>query len=156
MTLRDVLLPAVNKIRTIPNTIGIRLFTVTVRVRSWTGDRVGLGAITTTDTALANLNGSPPKVRQLSGDDVVASGGTLSDQMFEIGPLTPSYIEGLSTLGTTGNAINPPTTDGPQEILYVITGPGLVDGGIICKRISDDTDRPFRYTVTVKQIGVDA
>jgi hypothetical protein len=150
MSLRTSLLSAVDAIRgSVPGALDLRQFAVTVRVRTWTGTRVGLGTKTDVDTTLM-VGGYNPNVERISAKDVVASGGLYTAGDYRIGPLTPAYATG----GTAVGAINPPTATAPQEVLYHLVGPGLPSGGQWCKRVSDETDANFRYEVVVRAMAV--
>lgn len=153
MTIVSDALSILDDARGLLDDVGLRPYQVFVRVTAWSGARAGLGTKTVTDTELTVADGKRPKVRQLSAKDVVASGGSLSDQIFEIGPLTPPFTGG----GTEASVINPALdADAPTGVLYVLMGPGAPADGWLCKRVGDKLDSPFRYMVTVQRIGVDA
>lgn len=144
-------LPILDAARGLLDDAGLRPYQVFVRVNTWSGARIGLGTKTSTVTEL-NVDGNKrPKVRQLSAKDVVASGGTLEDQLFEVGPLTPPFTGG----GVATTTINPPTSASPTEVNYILIGPGTPAAGWLCKRVSDKLDSPFRYLVTIQRIGMD-
>jgi hypothetical protein len=144
--LRRALLPVVERARAIPGALGLRRYRVWVRIVEWSGDRVGVGSSSYADTELL-VGGSGPKVKQVQSRDVVASGGELSDVMFDIGPLTPEFAGG----GIDPSVFNPPKGSRPMEIYFRVVGPGVAAW---CQRVSDSTDRNFRYTLRVKQLGV--
>jgi hypothetical protein len=132
--------------------VGLRPYRVYVRTRAATGGRVGLGSTVATTTEITVDGTKRPKVRQLSAKEVVAAGGALSDQIFEIGPLTPEFSGG----GTDPATLNPAIAAEPTEVAYILVGPGTPENGWICHRISDKLDSPFRYMVTVQRTGVNA
>ena len=87
MTFRDDLLDDIDEIREIPGELGLRLFTVEVFRRDWSGERPGLG--TGYDTVTSVLVGTyNPKVTQVSSRDIIASAGQYQDQDLRIGPIT--------------------------------------------------------------------
>lgn len=147
MALRDVLLPIVESIRAIPGELGLRQVQVFLRLRTWSGARVGMGTKTTVDTEIT-VSGHPPKVRLLKERDVIA-GTTLEDDLYEIGPVTPEH----SGAGTSVAELGPDQTATPTEMFYVLKGPGMGADGVLCSRVSAMLVRPFRYMVTVKRIG---
>jgi hypothetical protein len=142
----------------------MRPFCVTVVVRIWDGRRVGDGAFEDVECVITHPGDQNPKVRQLTPSDVVASGGSLQDARFEIGPVTPDY-PGLAAPklarapfiagGTSVETLDPETSsETSKEVLYVIKGPGLPADGMACKKVFQQTDRQFRYTITVDSLGV--
>lgn len=149
-TLRDSLLPVLQKFRNLSVDLGVRQYQVWLRKITWTGSRVGLGTATTTDTYLGK-----PKFRRVSSKDVIA-GSVMSEQMFEIGPFTPSHAQPVSTpdtLAVTPADLSPAQTGTPTEIYFVVKGPGMPTAGALFERVKDSLERPFRYTVTVQSIG---
>lgn len=144
-------LPILDDARGILDDVGLRPYRVLLRITKWSGDRPGKGGKVVTETELFVADSKRPKVRQLSAEDVIASGGTFSDRMFQIGPFTPAFSGG----GLSPSDLDP-ALDGdqsPQTIDFVLIGPGTGDAGIKCSRVSDKLDSPFRYMVTVRQTG---
>lgn len=155
MTVRDSILYPLDVIRGIPSLLGIRLYSVSVRVTRWAeGNRIGTGAKSVTDTPLL-INGSKnPRVRQLTTDETVSQGNAFEDQLFEIGPMTPPFTT-PSAGGINATTVNPATNAlDPQEVHYIVTGPGLPANGVICSKVRDSLEKPFRYMLVVKRIGV--
>lgn len=152
MSFRDDLLPDLDAIRGIPGELGLRRFTVTVRVKTTTGVRPGVvgGTTTTVDTVLKVGNGTQnPKVAEVSVRDVVASGGLYETGDYRIGPLTHEWSNGGTSLDTT----NPATTSTGREVFYILEGPGFASGGVICKRVSDESLPNFHINVVVRRMG---
>ena len=150
-TLRDALLPAVDIIRGIPGALGLRLFTVVVFTRAWSGSRVGIGTNTDTQTGVKiDLGIYQTKVRQLTEKDVVASGGLYSMQDYEVGPITPPYT-GSAADNDAISVFDPPTTSNPQEIYFQIQGPGLAGATNYFKKKAQNVSKNFRYTFIVER-----
>ncbi len=147
-TLVEGFLPTLDAARGLLGAFGLRPFRVSVLVRTWSGRRVGEGDSTDEVTPI-KVGGGDPKVRQVDPRDVVASGGDLTMGMFDIGPMTPEFEGG----GTTYDSIDPPAHGNATEVFFVVWGPGLPATGALCKRVSSQTDSPFRYTVRVQRIG---
>jgi hypothetical protein len=147
-TLKDDLLPIVESIRGIPGDIGLRVFTVAaIRIVQWSGTRVGLGNSSYSEVPIAVASGKyAPKIRQLSQEDIVRSGGDLDSVQYEIGPVTPSFIGGGYSL-----AVLDPVSVNPSEVFFRIVGPGTAAGGDWFVRTSAKRDKPFRYMLTVKK-----
>lgn len=152
-SLRDSLLPTIQKLRNLSVDFGVRQYQVWLRKITWTGTRVGLGTSTTTNTYLGR-----PKFRQIRSRDVVA-GSSANEQVFEIGPFTPKHSEPSTTPDTVSVSpadLSPAQTGTPTEIYYVVKGPGMPTNGALFERVTDSVERPFRYMVTIKAVGRDA
>lgn len=152
-TLRDSLLPVLQRFRNLSVNLGVRQYQVWLRKIVWSGIRVGQGTSATADTYLGK-----PKFRRVSSEDIIA-GSVMNEQMFEIGPFTPSHSQPASTPDTlvvTPFELSPRQTGNPTEVYFVVKGPGLPTNGALFERVKDSTERPFRYTVTIKSVGRDA
>lgn len=148
MTLRDRLLAKVDRIRAIPGRLGLHRYQVWVRVTTWSGSRVQLGVPVTTETRIL-IHGQDPHVREVVSKDVIAGDAAMMSATYEIGPLTPEHAGG----GVSYDVTNPPRGESPTEVTYVLKGPGLPEDGLLCARVSDDTDKPFRHMVRVRSKG---
>ena len=137
--------------RNIPNQFGVRLYQVAVTTRTWTGSRPGLGTFSDTTTGLkVDLGIGPVKARQMSGEEIVASGGVYGDELWEIGPITPPYPG--SSPDNDGIAVFDPPVVGPNtEIFYTLTGPGLSAPANTFKKVARRVDRAFRYMFTLQK-----
>lgn len=153
LTLRDSLLPVVDTIRGIPGLLGLRLFSVSVHTRTWSGTRAGAGSSVDFDTSIRqDLGLVPVKVRQLTETDAVNSGGVYSSQDIEVGPITPPFAG--STLDNDAIGIfEPQPGTSPVEIFFRVTGPGLPAGGASFKKISQKVDKAFRYMFILRKTG---
>ncbi len=138
-TLGSDLLEALDDIRSIGGELGLRPWSCTVRVRTWTGARVGLGDRTDVDTPIVNMasNGvaQPVYVKQLSRKEIIASGGLYTDRDWKVGPITPPYpsILRVPAGGFDDTTIDPQPTGQPTEIFWFISSPtgtfGVPPGG---------------------------
>lgn len=152
-SLRDELLPVVQRFRNLSVEFGMRRYQVWVRTVEWSGTRVGQGGSITTDRYLGR-----PKFREISSKDVVA-GSVMGEQMFEIGPFTPKHSQPSSTpdtLAVTPEDLSPLQTGVPTEVYYVVKGPGMPAEGALYTAVSDSSEKNFRYMLTVKKSGVEA
>jgi len=118
----------------------MRRISVTVRVRQWSGARVGLGTVTVTNTPLL-VDGKNPRVVQLKTEDVIRSGGLYTSGDYKIGPVTP--LPGMM------DSVEPASATS-REVLYVLTVEGKE---VICKKVNDNNFAPFHITVVVRPIG---
>lgn len=144
MSFRDDLLPDIDSIRGIPGEMGVHRYQVWVRKVTWAGERFGQGSKNLEITRLL-VGGQDPHVEERRSADVVGGADDLQTIEFDIGPLTPNY-PAISTLD--------PAQDGqPTEITYLVKGPGLPEGGLICSKVSDSLGKPLRNMLRVKSTG---
>lgn len=148
--LSEALKASLDKVRAIPGILGLRPYTVYIRVRIWSGERPGLGTKTDTDTDLTVNDGYAPRVRQLTEKDVVASGGLYSDQDFEI-LLTPAFVSSCGIGGYLVSAFDPSTSSNPTEVFFNIKGPGLPATGGWYKKISQDVSSALTNTFIIRK-----
>lgn len=148
MSLKDDLLPLIDKLRAIPGELGFRPYQVWVRKTTYSGSRVGQGTATVTLTRLL-VGSQDPKVREVRRKDAVAGTSEYVEAEYEIGPLTPEFSGG----GTAESVINPQKTATPTTVTFLIKGPGMPDEGLICQRVGDHVDRPLRSVVRVRSTG---
>ncbi len=149
MSLADNLKLALDKVRGIPGKLGLRPYTVTVRLRSWSGSRAGLGTKTDTDTALL-VDGYAPHVRQLGQRDVIASGGLYSTQDFEV-TLTPDFTVGSVSGGIAAATFDPSSGATPQEVFFLLTGPGIPENGAWFKKVGQNISGTLTTRITLKK-----
>lgn len=145
MTLRDRLLPLVNRVRTIGERFGVYNVDVVVRVRVYTGavNTDGSAVSTTTSTTLSPR----PKVRKLSegegsylgGGTLDASNGKLLADELEIGPITHDHTSGGYTLAE----LVPAGASNKRIDLLV--------GGVSYEVFDADDSRPFRITLKARR-----
>jgi|WetSurMetagenome_2_1015567.scaffolds.fasta_scaffold02064_10 hypothetical protein len=157
MTFREDLLPDIDGIRCIPDDLGIRLYTVTLRMTTWTGDdsAIGLGRGIRTDveTPITLANGQRPKVRRISYKETVAGGGKYQEGDFKIGPFTPEYVGGGVSFAKMAP---PPTGGGNKGYHFVLRGPDLPATGLLCEPIEEQADRAFSRYLVVRPSGSSA
>ena len=132
--------PAMDAIRSIPGDMGLRVHAVTVRTRTWSGARVGVGTKTDVDVALLTAASANPKVRRVSTREIVASAGAFRDGDLKVGPMTPTQFA-VATL-------DPATSSSPTELYYLVTGPDMSASGQWCEKVELQADHPLhRYLV---------
>jgi len=159
---RNALLPAIDTIRGIPNLFGMRLYGASVLVRTWLGvapgARPGMPGATSfydTVTAVKLAQGAAPMtVRQVTQQEVIASGGLFQDLDMRLGPITPPYT-GSYADNDQISVLDPPVVPGTaQEIFYLLTGPDLGANGAYFKLIKLDVSKPFSYFAVVRKAGL--
>jgi hypothetical protein len=132
--------------RAIAGLMGLRIYSVFVRQRRWSGKRVGVGTSVDNnggpDVQLTNslpppLGKQPVRVRAVSNKDIIASGGLYRDLDLRVGPITPAYLASILPAGGFSDAtVDPPQVGSvPTEIFWLVKGPGLPPGGSIHERI---------------------
>ena len=150
MTLRDNLLPQIERLRGIPGALGFRPYTsVVLRTRTWSGAEPGDG--THSDASLVlTTGGQPVKVRQISAREVQASAGRYTDADFTVGPLTPQHdAPGGGTAGYTAEEIDASSSARNVERHVVLTGPGEASSEWVI--VGSQLDRSLRYTLTIRR-----
>lgn len=151
MTERDDLLPDVDDIRAIPGEFGLRRYRVWVVTTTSTGVRPGMPGAQETRTEVELLvGGQPPKVRNVRSRDVIAGLSEASTIELEIGPVTPEFAGGGHSPADL--VLSAPATATPT-ITYLVKGPGMPPNGLVCRRIFDNVDKPFRYMIHVVGTG---
>ncbi len=150
-TLRDSLLPAIDRIRGIPGILGLRRYSVSVIQRTWTGTRPGLGAsLDTTTAVLTDLGLYQVKVESVTERDIIASGNLYSDQDLKIGPITPPYT-GSAADNNAITVFDPVVGLSPTEIFFNVKGDGYPAAGAWFKKVSQSVTKNFRYTFVVRR-----
>jgi hypothetical protein len=158
-TLKDDLLPMVDRLREIPGMLGLRVLTAFVRVVTWSGTRVGEGTRAVADTQLVVGPGRQPvKVESVSAEDVAASGGLYQAQDLRIGPLTPDYADLLLVGGYKKSDIDPAVGTLPTEIFVVIKGASKSPTGDLYKRVGlgDEEASALHRIFVVRSLGIPA
>ena len=153
MTLRDRIQAVAERLRGVPGTLGMRPWTVSVRRREWSGERVGVGVPTDFDTPLSVQFGrSNPRVQEISNRDVVASGGAFSSGDIKVGPLTPSCLASVSSAlgGHSPADLDPDVSVRPSEVLFFVTGPGTDAAGTWYRRVESSGFKLFHHTLILR------
>jgi len=148
-----ITLPAWDTLRTVGGRLGLRVFTVTQRVRRWTGERPGIGTHVDMDTVLVNTGADgitvPVRARQLSRHDIVASGGHYQAGDWRIGPMTPSYLAGLFNPagGYVDSELDPEVLPVPvaTEILWLLSGPA--QPSTVCDKVGEEFTALHAYLI---------
>ena len=155
LDLRNSLLPLADQVRGLPGLLGLRLFTVSILVRTWSGgSRPGMPGFTKTDVITGvkqDLGLFPVKFRVLTAREVFASGGLYSDRDAEVGPITPPFVGSLKDNDAIA-IFDPPVGTLPTEVYFNVTGPPFpAPAGAWFTKISQRTDQSFRYTFVLRK-----
>lgn len=147
MGFRDEFRELAHELRAIPGRdFEIRPYTASVIIRTWSGGKPGDGTATDAETAIVEGDSQPPKIRFLSDEEKALAG--LGATVLEIGPITPDFPGGGTSIATLlGTAAAAGT-----EVLYKITGPEYPTG-VECIREGVESDRTFGYKIRVRPVA---
>lgn len=148
--LSEALKAALDGVRAIPAILGLRPYSISIRVRTWDGERVGLGTKTDTDGYITVGDGYQPRVRQLSQKDIIASNGLYSDQDLEV-MITPAFVSACGVGGYLVSDFDPVVNSNPTEIFFNVQGPGMPAQGSWYKKISQSTDLALTNTFIIRK-----
>jgi Bacterial Ig-like domain (group 2) len=166
-SIRDSLLPALNSLRAIPATMGLRRFSVTIRRRVWSGLTPGEGTATDYDILLT----PPPRVvditeRQMDnteGEYKAINSGVIFGNVYKIDRITPAFSStvvcctsnGVATVSTGGYLAEqirlwPNRDTGAVENLVALVG----DDGYLreCEQVTFNQSDPFSYSMMAKEV----
>lgn len=85
-TLAERLKPTLRRVRAIPGKKGLRVHTVKLLSRGWSGTHSGDGGRFDVELTIVEGNNQPPKIRWVSDEELAV--GALSSGTVEIGPIT--------------------------------------------------------------------
>lgn len=147
MALATDLRPTLTAARGIAGGLGLRPHTVSIVATTRTGDYGLEGTVSTVTTPVTEASGQPPKVRRPNGRELAL--GNISNGALIVGPITPSFAGGGTSLATMlGLGLADEVT-----LHYEVTGPGYPSGQAY--RLTDHTeDSALHYTVTLEPIAV--
>lgn len=154
MALRDDMLPILQDVRILFDTLGFRQYDVFLRTIDWDGGAVGKGNKTSSEIQIVHDGYASPAVRRVSQSDVLASAGRYQDQDLRIGPLTPIYDDALAGPGGHLPSYFDSDTQKGRQILFRITGPGMETGGGFFDKIAQETERNWSYYFVVRKSGI--
>jgi hypothetical protein len=115
---------------------GFRPFSFTILDATWTGQHTGEGSEIGEANPITEANGQPPRVRFLTGEEIAL--GNLGAGAIEVGPITPPFAGGGTSLETlAGDLQTGATRHG------LLRGPGHV--GTLYRLIDINSERATRY-----------
>jgi hypothetical protein len=149
-----------DEIRGISGELGLRVYSATVHVTTWSGSRVGQGtkAVKTlpfTNTAPTTGDPAPPiMIRQVSRKEAIASGGLYTNRDLKAGPITPYFAATLAQAGGgySDPMIDPEATVTPTEVTWNVLGPSLPAAGATFEKIGEEASS-MHYFVYLRQSG---
>lgn len=145
MSLADSLKKALDVVRGIPGTLGLREYSVSVLTRVWS-NRPGVGTKVETITPIL-VNGQNPSVRRLTSSDILASGGLYQDMDLEVTFTPEFYLDGYGGISQDVFSIEPKNA----EVFFIVSGPGLDQATF--KKISQNTLDVLTYKIVIRKDG---
>jgi hypothetical protein len=142
MSIRTSLIKVVDAARAIAGPTGVdaRVNQLTIRTRTWSGSRLGVGTASDSDLVLP----ARYPIRLITSQEIVAAPG-----LYEIGDILVDHItpfDGVS-VGYTPEDLKPTVTTNNVEIIYVITGEHA--GTYRCLELR--TYRPFTSQLVLRR-----
>lgn len=146
MKLRDGLLPVLDRLRQIPDNLGIRRYSVILRKRSWPGGVPGKGTPKDVDVEIV----PKPRVRLLTAKEVADAGGTYATGDYKVEKITPKYaaeMAGGRTGWSPGQIIQAVGAQGDDIALLLVGDEGTIE----CTPVEYHFDRPFNYWLVARR-----
>jgi hypothetical protein len=149
MSVRDTILPVIDRARAKVASLGLRRYRVFIRRRAWSGPRATEGTATVEDIEILptpKVTVASPYMAQKQG--IAMSGGTVEDREFLIEGITPFYDNGTITGGYKPEDLDIKPRSRTEEVLVVLLG----DDGIQheCTLSQKDFDGAFGYTLAAR------
>lgn len=133
-------------VRSIPAEFGLRPYSVSIVVGSWSGNHVGDGSRNEELIPILENNSSNPKVRFLNEEQRALT--NLGIGSCTVGPITPDH-------GANGTALADllPAVAAHETVHVVITGPAYPDGArFAVKEVK--TDRAIHWTLVCEPVSL--
>lgn len=143
---RDRYRKIAHRYRSLPGEHGLRPHTVAVVTKAYAGAELGQGVETTTTIPIVERGGYPPKVRNLSSEQLALAG--YDRATWEIGPITPDFSGGGTLISMlTQSGIGPNT-----EPHIFMTGPEFPNGANF-RVMKSQSDHALHYTIQVQRVA---
>ena len=135
-----------NRVRRLPGEHGLRPYSVSIVVGTWSGSYVGRGTKTEVLEPITESGGYPPKVRFLNEEQRAL--GQLNAGACDIGPITPDFTGG-------GTALTDllPAVIAHKTVHVKLTGPAHPTGALYTVK-EVKTDRAIHWTLTCEPVGL--
>lgn len=144
LTLRDKLLPTIDRLRELPDAFGLRRYTVTLRRRRWASGVVGRDEkYSWVDVAIT----PKPRVRLLSTEEVASSGGTFTNGDMRVDKITPKYL--VPFLGGYAPDDLKLVPKAGEDVCILLEGD---DGKGEYQIVQIKIDRAFTYSLVVRSV----
>lgn len=140
MTTADDLRAVVYTALAVPGQLGLHQHTVTLVESVWVAEDEWVDQ----ETPIVHADNRNPHVRFLTLKERDAAG--LQDLSIEVGPITPEHTGG----GYSAAQLNP-QINGQQSFHYLVTGPGMEDGGSKFALMELRVDRALGYRMVLQR-----
>lgn len=156
MSVRDSVLPVIDRARGIVAGLGFRRVAVTLRRRTWAGSRIGdADGQSPGYTDVVTPIVPTPRVRFLSAKEMGATmmqAGDYEDRYALITSVTPQYTDPAdgAVKGFSPDQLRELVTPGVTNVDVAVMLTGDDGKPIACKVVSTDFTKPFRYEITVR------
>lgn len=131
MTTRDDLIATIDAARSAVADMGLRRYTVVVRVRTWSGAALGSGTATDVDVTLEPA----PKVERLPVRLIASSGGIYEEGDLTITKISASYTE---------SQLSPAPSAG-VEVIWLLNGESF-------RPVTRPEQKNFEWRVAVRRM----
>lgn len=140
MTIRADELATVREGRELVASEGLRRHSVVRRLVTWTGGQIGYGTASPDDIEVIGARVRGPSYQDVVGLDRESR----LDGVYTVSKITPAHDGG----GYTPAQLLPELSE-DQELVYLVTG----DDGVerLCRAEALSLDRPFEYTLTLRE-----
>ena len=147
MTLAGSARRILHRSRAVMGRLGFRPYAVTLVQSIWVDEET----LADTSTVIAHSGGQPPKVRFLTLKERHAAG--IRQLAIEVGPITPEHSGGGYSAATLRPELG---TD--ETWHYLVTGPGMADGGskFALAELRVDKALSYRLILELSENGLDA
>ncbi len=145
-TLADPWRAIAYSIRSLPAQFGLRQFSTSILIGTWSGDHVGDGDLNEQLIPILESGGTNPKLRFMNEEQRALS--QLEVGSCEVGPITPDFGD----YGTALSNLLPAIANG-ETVHVIITGPPFPNGAkFSIKKI--ETDRALHWTLLCEPVNV--
>lgn len=132
--------------RHIPAQFGLRQYSTSIVIGTWSGDHVGDGDPNDELIPILEKDGTNPKLRFMNAEQRALSGMEIGS--CEVGPITPDF----GSSGTSLLMLKPVVSNG-ETVHAIITGPEFPDGAkFSIKKI--ETDKALHWTILCEPVKV--
>jgi hypothetical protein len=145
-TLADPWRSIAYSVRNIPASFGLRQYSVSVVIGTWSGDHVGDGDLNEQITPILESGGTNPKVRFMNEEQRTLSGMEIGS--CEVGPITPDF-------GSNGTPLSYllPTVESGETVHALITGPQFPNGAkFSIKKV--ETDHALHWKMLCEPVSL--
>lgn len=145
-TLADSWRELAYSIRSLPAEFGLRQYSTSIVIETWSGNHVGDGSCFEKVTPILENGGTNPKLRFMNEEQRTLAG--LEVGSCEVGPITPDF-------GSNGTPLSDllPSVKSHEVVYALVTGPRFPNGAkFAIKKL--ETDRALHWTMSLEPISL--